>query len=272
MSIESNGAIAEMPFPLLAVQYGWIERDEIGLRKIMHYIDPGTIHQWVKSSHGNMLRPESCGSICADCHKPTALKIDKDTYTPQTNSLSCSAHCTMCGAKAKVWIIAPSTRSACREIWTLPVPKSNWILSIEEESLSFKLHDAYKAAVDAYNIGMWRSVVTECGRALEGITQEQFPSKEDRKTLKKLSEGNFPKDLPSPLFEPIIELTKAVRLGRLTGAHFDLKCPADNQIAREVLELTEYCLKYFYVLPKQSSELKAKIEEMTDKVRLDEEE
>ena len=252
------------PFPLIATILGIIERDEIGLRKLMHYIDPKTVYSWRATQKGKFRVPDSCNSKCPKCSQITALKIDTEEYSAQTLTFNCRGHSTCCNTPVFIWVVEPNVEGTCKEIWTLPMPKGNWELSIAEDKLPFKLYDAYKEAVEVYNLGRWRAVVTECGRALEGITHDQFPEETERQILKQLGEGEFPDKLPSRLFEPIIELTKAIRLGRRTGAHFDLTCPADEEIAREVLELTEYCLRYFYVLEDQSEKLANKIHEMTE--------
>lgn len=60
-------------------------------------------------------------------------------------------------------------------------------------------------------------------------------------------------------------LSSAIRLGRLTGAHFNIKGKADREVAEQVLNLTEYLIRYFYVLSSDATELETKINALGDK-------
>lgn len=149
----------------------------------------------------------------------------------------------------------------------LPKPSIHEI-SIPSDKLPSEIFDAYEEAVKCFNAGFWRATVTECGRALEGVTQDKFSTKEERQQLKLLSEKKKPEDnegVKSILFAPILELSSAIRLGRLTGAHFNIKGKADREVAEQVLNLTEYLIRYFYVLSSDATELETKINALGDK-------
>ncbi len=66
------------------------------------------------------------------------------------------------------------------------------------------------------------------------------------------------------MFEPIIKLSSSIRLGRLTGAHFNIKGKANEEVAEQVLSLTEYLIKYFYILPGNALKLEEKINALGD--------
>jgi hypothetical protein len=133
--------------------------------------------------------------------------------------------------------------------------------------LPFEIFDAYEEAVGCFNDSRWRATVTEGGRALEGITQDKFTTQEQRKQLKDLSGKKLvpDEDVQRILFNPILELSSAIRLGRLTGAHFNLKGKADREVAEKVLDLTEYLIRYFYILSIAATELEVKINTLGDK-------
>lgn len=250
------------PFPLKAGILGIISKEQIDLIHSMHKIDIKKVWKWkvIPNHKPDIAVPESFPSLCAHCDTLVSLTVDEYKYNPITSTIDCRCHCAFCNQRADVWITKPTNRHPyCAEIWTLPIPRSRKLSTINADLVPEEIYDAYEASIDAFNVGLWRSVVTECGRALEAITKDKFPEEEDRKKLSDLAQNKLNHPLPSQLFEPILELTKTIRLGRLTGAHFGIKVKTDRDIADKVFNLTEYVINYFYVLSDSCDYLENKI-------------
>lgn len=176
-----------------------------------------------------------------------------------------SGQCVRCEKESKVWIIGVRQRSqeqGCEVVWVFPQPPIARQLKVKSDGIPPGIFNAYKEAVNCFNAGFWRATVTECGRALEGITRDKFPKSSKRKSLNTALQG-LETDLGvtgyDALFKPILQLGNAVRLGRNTSAHFDVEKDPDRVIAEEILDLAEYLLKYFYVLPLKAIDLEARI-------------
>ncbi len=247
-----------------------VETDKFNTSKIMQPIAPKTVPGW--KLEGTNWVPSSIDIICPFCNRPSNLVTHSYIFHPQSLTMVMMGRCVRCSRESKLWAIGVKSQksndgSTCDEVWMLPKPSIREI-SIPSDKLPSEIFDAYEEAVNCYNASFWRATVTECGRALEGVTLDKFSTKEDRQQLKSLSENKKPEDnegVKSILFAPILELSSAIRLGRLTGAHFNIKGKADREVAEQVLDLTEYLIRYFYILSSNASELEAKIKALGDK-------
>jgi len=233
-------------------------------RREMHFIDPKTVRQEAWVNWGEYWHPKSVSSTCPHCggFGIFALKpINKDAVTM---SVDFHSDCPSCYRLVSFFAIGcarvdKNEAPKCESLWMHPKPPEKRKILIDEKLLKFEIFDAYQEAVECFNDQRWRATVTECRRALEGISENLFSEKE-RKLLKPIGEGKHETIIPNTLYSPILELTKAIRLGGLSGAHFNLQRPADEEIASKVLDMTEYLLKYFYELPSSVKQLKEIIE------------
>lgn len=250
-------------------------------RRDMHFIDPKTVPGWNGEKTGYWI-PNCVDSVCGNpecCRtisfvpEPTGWDFEK------AKTIITVATCSGCQQQSEFILIdikKGDQPEGCGAIWQNPAPTELRETLTDKESVPYDIFDAYEEAIGCFNDRRWRAVVTECGRALEGITHNKFSTEEQRKQLGEISnlkaasldqalskkEPDLAGIVAFTLFEPLLDLTKAIRLGRLTGAHFNLKRKADLEIAEEVLSLTEYLIEYFYGLPSRATKLKEKVNEL----------
>jgi hypothetical protein len=235
----------------------------------MHYIDPATVPHWKEWQEYWI--PSSLDTLCPHCNKPVALEVTPSAVDHQLQSLGILGRCPRCSNISKIWLAGirnRDTNPGCEQIWMLPKPTIREI-AIQADVLPFPVFDAYREAVGCFNAGFWRAAVTECGRAIEGITQYKLLTDEERQKIGLWSEKHSRSEewesvVGSALFKPILLLSKAIRLGRITGPHFNFKGETDKKVAEEVLDLTEYIIRYFYILPLQVMNLESTMNELGD--------
>jgi hypothetical protein len=247
------------------------------LKEFMHEIPVDKICGWTNA--GEWFYPNSIDAQCGHCQQwVNFVGYGSPVHHGETASWIVAMKCVRCGRLSKAFIdgIEPGVR-ACREVWMLPAPEIRKT-KVDKELVDPDVYDAYTAAIDCYNKGIWRSVVTESGRVLEGITKTVFIKKKYRKVLGEITKNQnnsiqkrkeekteefeirkTEEETKRTLFKPLLELNSAVRLGRLTGAHFKVKGDATQEIAKEVLDLVEYQLIYFFQLTANVERLKEKI-------------
>lgn len=226
-------------------------------RREMHFIDPETIkpERWVEIS-GYFL-PKAITAICPHCHIPTGFLLESTVFTQVTEvAANIKSLCPLCGKPVDFFAVgciqvtktfSPTKR--CKSIWMLPEPPEKRKILIDEKLVNADIFGAYEESINLFNAMFWRGSVTECGRALEGISQDLFTTKE-LETINKLGKDtNIDSNIPKALFLPIINLTLAIRTGRTSGAHLNYTKTADMEIASKMLDLTEYALRYFYEMP-----------------------
>ena len=245
----------------------------LGLLKFMHRVGIDKANGWKNLNPNGDLPavPEEIDAICGFCNFHVALTCDSYTPDGQTRTVCMQGVCRRCREASMILMTGYKDWSQYQrgerpdEFWILPKPSLRQI-KIRKESLPEDIFDAYEEAINCFNGSHWRATVTECGRALEGVTLDKFPSLEDRKTLKKISSNKTAGDtVKETLFLPILDLTSAIRLGRMTGAHFNIKGKADKEVADRVLDMTEYMIKYFYELPEDAQALEETIGNLGDK-------
>jgi hypothetical protein len=231
------------------------------LRKLMHPIDVSRVPKW--TMHGDTHIPASVRTICPYCNKPTTLSTGL-IYQQAIGAefiVGMAGECTQCDKTAKVWVVNARNKNQgsdkkCDSIWMLPIPNGAKIPMEKPKSIDERLFKAYLSAIACFNAGIWTSAINECGRVIEGITEDKFPTEEDRKEIKNiLNDLHQDSSVKATLFRSILELTKAIRLSRMSGSHFRFTDDPGEETARRVVELTESALEYFYVLGDKSKEL-----------------
>lgn len=223
-------------------------------------MDSTVVRKW--AVWGNHWIPTCVDTVCPYCDHVTALAAEDPVLSASTESIIMLGRCVRCGQNTKIWVtqIRTNKQSEGGNVLVFPSSLARREMAISEDVLPARIFNAYKEAVNCFNGGHWRATVTECGRALEAVTKDKFP-KQGRNLYSSLEgvKQDLAQEPHAALFEPIIQLGHALRLGRNTSAHFDPERDPDRQIAEEVLELAEYLLKYFYVLPSKTTDLEAKI-------------
>lgn len=244
-----------------------------GLRQFMHKVEIDKVKGWTKSA--SYWFPESIDAKCGHCQAWSNLVCSNPVFHPQTASFVLEGRCVRCSGRSTVLVDeVPQNGQTFRALWILPKPeiKENIFREYSNE-IPARILRAYETAIKSFDLGLWGGCITECGRALEGITRDKFPEsirlnkKEEEVALgiklqRLQAEIEKMEDI-EPLLKPIIELSEAVRLGRNTSAHFDVEKEPDEAAASLVLRLAEYLISYFYVIPKQAEELEKTIQSLS---------
>ena len=88
-------------------------------------------------------------------------------------------------------------------------------------------------------------------RAMEGV----FKLLPNAKNKQQLPDRIDAASADPNLSKPLKRLAHGIRKGGNLGAHFDEEVEPDEDTARHMLELLEYLVTYFYVLPVRVAEL-----------------
>jgi len=239
----------------------------------MHRVGIDKAHGWkpFPATIDGFAVPNEIDAICGFCNFHVALTCDTYNPDPNTQTVCMKGACRRCEKVSTVLMTGLKSWRGFQdgqqpdEFWILPKPIFREVLVRKDSVPDDDVFEAYEEAIKLFNGGFWRASVTECGRALEGVTKDKFPTDEDRKKLGKISSNKDKEDpLRAILFSPILELSSAIRLGRMTGAHFKIKGTANREVASLVLDMTEYLMRYFYELSEDSKSLEAMIEAMGD--------
>ena len=238
-------------------------------RREMHFIDPKTVDQWLKSSSAYWT-PTSVSSICPFCDALTTFSLVAGATDQSNQAMDLHGICPKCKKGVSFFAIGcercdrdENPDLKCASLWMHPIPQKKREVNSSFEILPSRVFSAYKASIQCFNSSIWTSTVTECGRILEGIAIDKIPNWNSNKTLdrslKDLKE-NLSDTGYLELFDPILELANALRLGRNKSAHFDFEKEPDREVATEILDLTERLMDYFYVIPTKSQDLNTKIQ------------
>jgi hypothetical protein len=251
-------------------------------KEFMQEIPKNRICNWAQN--GQWYYPSSIDAQCGHCQNWVNLvKHGDPTFQQNLRSWIVPLRCVRCNNISKMFVDeVKQNEHDCKGIWVLPCPEQRKP-KLEEDLVDPDIYDAYMTAIDCFNKGIWRSVVTESGRILEGITKAAFPKKKQRQMLGQITKNQnngitkgetetveeferrkLEEETKLLLFKPLLQLGSAVRLGRLTGAHFKIKGITTQEVAEQVLDLVEYELIYFCKLIPDVEKLKAQVEEMSD--------
>lgn len=245
------------------------------LEEIMQKIFSEEIPNW--RADGGYYVPKSIDTVCGFCSSVSNLVTSKARAHEPTSTVMMIGRCVRCSQESKVWVVGAKKANPndisdtkdtqkfddSQEVWVSPKAPLREVV-IEDQNAPPRIFNAYKEAISCFNNGHWRATVTECARVLEGITKEKFPKAKEKETLYSTLQNlksNLEKQTSYlPLFEPILQLGNSLRLGRNASAYFDLEKDPDKEVAEEVLNLVEYIVIYFYVLPQKAIDLETKIE------------
>lgn len=234
----------------------------------MYEVNSSRVPKWIE--YGDHHVPASVKTVCPFCNSSSTLTTVVQYVSAQAGKViaGMDGDCTQCDGKSMIWVINPRRKGVstanCEGIWMLPIPQLiRREATVQNDFVPERIYKAYIAALECFNSQVWTSAINECGRVIEGITQNKFPTKEKRKELKKiLEELDKNGSVSATLFKSILELSKAVRLSRRSGSHFDFTNDPDAEIASKVIDLTEYALEYFYGLPQKADDIGKMLDEL----------
>jgi hypothetical protein len=242
-------------------------------KEFMHRVPIEKVKKW--GNNNGHYHPTSIDAKCGYCQQWSNLVCENPSFHGQSKGFTLHGRCVRCDQQSRVFVDNSSSAAYhFDEMWILPKPevRESAFLRFENE-IPTRILRAYNTAVKSFDLGLWGGCITECGRALEGITRDKFPesirlNKKDEEVhlgikLQRLqTEAQKLGDIES-LLKPIIELSEALRLGRNTSAHFDVEKEPDDEAALLVLELAEYLMSYFYVIPRQAKILEETIQALS---------
>jgi len=132
-----------------------------------------------------------------------------------------------------------------------------YISTLVGDRVPDRLAVALKSAIDSYNTQNYHAAMNGGRRALEGLFKLRLPEGErDRKLHEMIRDAS---QSPS-LIEPLTRLANSIKNGGNLGSHFDEDREPTEQMARRTIELLEYLVTYFYILPGKIGELERSID------------
>ena len=129
---------------------------------------------------------------------------------------------------------------------------------LNSESLPPILKTEYTEAYDVYSIKKWSSAAVLCRKFLEALSHHLINDSLDLEKLdknKKLFE--LIKEIPKKqdLSKPIMDIAEAIRHSGNSGAHFDPTNAPTEATVNITLDLMDYLIEYFYILPEKTKSL-----------------
>lgn len=231
----------------------------------MHFIDPKTLLQqdWSPAGSTKFIVPNSVSSICGhqDCGQKVTFSISVKALDQSPPYSACmEGICPACRKESKFFAVGLSNggkTKLCDSIWQYPVPNIRNL--VVQELPDKKIFNSYKHAVDAFNQRMYPLSLVACGRVLEGIGKTKFPNASAVKQIAALF-NTLRKELKKTpeyieILQPLLELGEALRIGRNPGGHFDLEVEPSRELADKVIDLTEFFLRYIYVISDETSKI-----------------
>ncbi|UWQ95014.1 DUF4145 domain-containing protein [Rhodobacteraceae bacterium M385] len=161
---------------------------------------------------------------------------------------STTSQCPACGERVFFFGFMPVVDEAPRELEIIVFTERSSVLAIKnyKSAVDERIVRSYEAAIHAFNSKNYSASLVMAGRTLEGVFKLLLGSGSENKTLGSLVDKASQE---IGLEGPLKKLAKLIKDGRNLGAHFDLETEPNKDIAQPVLELTEYLIEYYFVLP-----------------------
>ena len=248
-------------------------------RRDMHFVDPKSIpaHNWQSRPGAETYSvTDNFSSICPHCNRDVNIQLTSFETIKTLGSVAARGMCPPCGEGKiiRVFLIgvqpAKNSYKQCSQIWFEPVPKIRSpitdTLGSSEDSQAQRIFKNYKSAIKSLNTGEWDNAIASCGRVVEGIGKTKFPNASATRQIKGLFnklESEIKKQPDSrEVLEPLLKLGDALRVGRNPGAHFDLEKAPDRNLADKVIDLTEFLIKYVYLIADETENVNKLIEKL----------
>jgi hypothetical protein len=170
--------------------------------------------------------------------------------------MSAKAICPGCHEEVRFWIIDPlpsdTEDKRCGCLCMHPSPKLNYQAMIGLDAVPQPIGGAYTSAVNAFNGRDWPGTAGHCRRVLEGIVKNLLPDEDPKQHLAVLL-----RQLPDKvdLTKGVTALADALKEGGNLGAHFGWEPAADEPMAKQMLELSEFVMEYIYIMPSRARHL-----------------
>ncbi|MBV5262227.1 hypothetical protein FLX56_27985 [Synechococcus moorigangaii CMS01] len=251
---------------------------ESELKQFMHRIRIQNGNGWKGIKPHGILEdyavPSSIDCRCGYCGVQGALICeDTVTFNDPTQTITLKARCTRdeCQKTSMVVIIDAlmwrdyRKGQKSKEFWLLPKPKERPQIFTKDQIDNPRIFRAYKEAVESLNENKPNLVISCCGRIVEGIGKLNFPNSSQTNTIgglyNKLRGGLKGKPEFKSVLDPFLQLGEALRLGRNPASHFDLETDPSIDLAEKVLDLTEFLVKYIYVIPQEADNVNQLIQD-----------
>lgn len=203
----------------------------------------------------NILYAASLSTYCPHCGELVNFTSSGVNYDPARKILTTTRVCPSCQQKTHFLHIFYSGEE---EIFMIPENTSyRPPLAIPEDiDIPDQLKKAYHAAVDSLNSKNYASTAVMSRRTLEGIVKYRLPKHQDS-----LAQGLEQLKNNGDLADSLSRLSTSIRQGGNLGAHFDMEREPDEVMARGMVDLLDYLIEYFYILPKRIEEVERILEQ-----------
>ena len=207
----------------------------------------------------NIIVPMAIDYNCPYCNRTVHFKMGWTGTSYQT--YACKAHCSGCGNYPHfVYIVLQPEINAPRRGDLFIYPKSNRRKPFEGigdiQNLSPELKEEYDSLIRIFNMQEWIPASVMCRRILEGLMKNLLPDQEHTKVL---FQQILVIDQYKDLKKPIKDIADVLRIAGNKGAHFD-PVNKPNKITLELMiDLIDYLLEYFFVLPDKTESLRNQV-------------
>jgi hypothetical protein len=172
-------------------------------------------------------------------------------------AMAATANCPSCERAVQFWAIR-ATKTPNKPdhnpsaVYTYPPATNSYPTPEFAVDFPVPLRESFVSTIDAFNSKNYAATAV-CGRrALEGIFKYLVAEEKRKANLARLIElATAETDLAAPLKI----LSHAIRDGGNLGAHFDMDKAPTEPLARQMVELLDYLIKYLYVLPREIKKL-----------------
>lgn len=211
----------------------------------------------------NIIVPLAVDYICPHCDRPLHFKLGW-TGTPQLTYV-CNARCSGCKENPLfVYVVPPGEAKGRRsgELFIYPKSKRRRPYSAIDylPDLSTHIREEYLSAVRIFNLQEWIPASVMCRRILEGLLHELLPTTEHKKTL---HQQVLSIDQHRDLKKPIKDIADVLRIAGNRGAHFDPESRPTRESLELMLDLIDYLLEYFFVLPNKTTNLRLQVTKLS---------
>ncbi|MBL0909078.1 DUF4145 domain-containing protein [Pectobacterium carotovorum] len=244
----------------------------------MQEITETSVKKWTRYEQGTAHRvmrgpfvPETISTECPNCEERGLFKLTNYSLDASRFAISASSECPGCESKAHFWMfvddveLEPSiswekkdrTDKKPNYIYMHPTIKKNYYQHPQfHDDIPKALSRSFLSTVDSLNSKNYPATAVGARRTLEGIFKYLVPEESRKQPLFKLIE--IAKE-NHDMMKPLSSLSHAIRDGGNSGAHFDEDREPDEIIAKQMVELLEYLITYFYVLPKEIKNLESSL-------------
>ena len=212
--------------------------------------------------YGHFKDPSAASTVCPHCGSSGVFTLRLQGPTMSECSIK-TGSCPKCSRT--VSFVLAFERGPDEQTWqltdaeTFPRTKSKKSTITLPEGFPARLANAIRDTEKTFEAGMYSPCLTSGRRALEGIFKTLAYEADADKSLYKLIELVLASEEAG---QPLKDLSHSIREAGNIGAHFDEVFEPNRETAELLLELLEYLVAYFFMLPKKIEALsKSKLTE-----------